>query len=192
MSSTISRDLARTAGLRPVPESRNEMRFRKVSSGSPRSFQTAIESIRQFEKAAAPRTPARPGNCQESVTTAGPWRFVATAEEQSLASQSLQSRWAIAAANAQPAGQAAAAGRSELLQTPVSSDPIEVLRAELLKWGMNPDSLDLSYVERPVYYPGGSYVNRLIVCSAGEFSADLMMRNPSVTALEIQRMGRSA
>lgn len=120
----------------------------------------------------------------------GPWRFVATAQAQEFASQSLQSRWAVMAANAQPPQPPAAQPASQQTSAPaLPSDPMEVLRAELFRRGMNPDALNLSYVERQVQYPGGSYVNRLIVCGGWEFSVDLMLKNPAVTALEIQRMG---
>jgi len=57
--------------------------------------------------------------------------------------------------------------------------------------GMSTSGLQVHYEEQPVYYPGGSYTNRDIVVSNGtkteRFSHDLTLRNPLITAAEIQR-----
>lgn len=68
---------------------------------------------------------------------------------------------------------------------------MERLASAMASLGMNPSGLDIKYSEELVWYPGGSYVNRLITVTSGSrserFSAELTARNPMVTAYEIQK-----
>lgn len=74
---------------------------------------------------------------------------------------------------------------------PAAASGMERLSSALSALGMNAAGLDIKYSEELVWYPGGSYVNRLITVTSGSrsesFSADLTARNPYVTAHEIQK-----
>jgi hypothetical protein len=67
-----------------------------------------------------------------------------------------------------------------------------VLGEALRKVGIEPSGLNLNYEETTVGYPGGSYINRLITCELSNglkesYDVGLMMKNPGLTAFEIQR-----
>lgn len=74
---------------------------------------------------------------------------------------------------------------------PAAAAGMDRLASAMASLGMNAAGLDMKYSEELVWYPGGSYVNRLITVTSGSrterFSADLTARNPLVTAYEIQK-----
>jgi hypothetical protein len=80
-------------------------------------------------------------------------------------------------------------------QNPAAS-AMTVLEAAMRRHGMNPGVYNLSYSEQVVAYPGGSYVNKLITADFGngkseQYMADLVLRNPDVAAVEMQRLTSS-
>lgn len=77
------------------------------------------------------------------------------------------------------------------------ADPIAVLRGALEQAGVNTAGYRFSYSADTVTYPGGSYPNRQVTVQTASgrtesYSADLMLRNPQVTVVEIQRLSRPA
>ena len=73
-------------------------------------------------------------------------------------------------------------------------DPVEVLKQALADAGVPAGGLQFSYSDDTVAYPGGSYQNRQVTVQAGgrkeQYSADLMLQNPWITAVEVQRLIR--
>jgi hypothetical protein len=69
---------------------------------------------------------------------------------------------------------------------------METLHEALRKANIEPSGLNLYYEELPVFYPGGSYVNKFITCELSatrkeSYDVNLMMKNPWLTAFEIGR-----
>jgi hypothetical protein len=69
------------------------------------------------------------------------------------------------------------------------------LRDALSAAGLNTAALNFEYVDQTVGYPGGSYQNRLITVTlpggvTENFGADLVLKNPNVTVVEIQNLLR--
>ena len=80
---------------------------------------------------------------------------------------------------------------------PVPADPIEVLKKALEDAGVSTIGMQFSYADDTVIYPGGSYQNKQVTVQTPngrkeQYSADLMMRSPWVTVVEIQRLSRPA
>jgi len=74
----------------------------------------------------------------------------------------------------------------------VSNDPVEILKNALSAAGLDPNRFSLTESSEVVNYPGGSYVNHLITADFGgglreSYGVELMLRNPQVTVVEIQR-----
>jgi hypothetical protein len=78
---------------------------------------------------------------------------------------------------------------------PTEHAAVIALRGALSAAGLNTAGIDFQYVDQTVGYPGGSYQNRLITVTLPSgvkenFGADLVMRNPQVTVVEIQNLLR--
>ena len=74
-----------------------------------------------------------------------------------------------------------------------ASDPVSILKAALEKAGISSAGMRFSYADDFVTYPGGGYANRQVTVELPNgrresYSADLMLRNPQVTVVEIQRL----
>ena len=74
----------------------------------------------------------------------------------------------------------------------ISIDAIAMLSANLRQRGFDPANFSFSYSEQPVYYPGGSYMNRQITAQVNgqieNYDAGLVMKNPEVAAVEMLRL----
>jgi hypothetical protein len=95
-----------------------------------------------------------------------------------------------AAPVAQPAPAASETPENPAVTT--AAAVVDVVRAALRKANIEPSGLNLYYEEIPVYYPGGSYVNRFVTLElAGgrkqSHDVGLMLKNPWLTAFEIGR-----
>ena len=78
---------------------------------------------------------------------------------------------------------------------PTEHAAVIALRDALSAAGLNTAGVNFEYVDQTVGYPGGSYQNRLITVTLPSgvkenFGADLVMRNPQVTVVEIQNLLR--
>ena len=74
--------------------------------------------------------------------------------------------------------------------------PIDVLKKKLDEMGINSAGLGLSESRTVVSYPGGSFVNHLINVDFGggvseNYDVGLMLRNPWLTAFEIDRLRKT-
>lgn len=109
-----------------------------------------------------------------------------------------------AAAPAAPAAPATpASGTGKVSATPAAgdtpptpSDPVSLLSAALTQAGIDPGTLNLSYSEQVVGYPGGSYVDRQITAhfpngKTERYDAGLVAKNPVVAVNEIGMMLQS-
>jgi hypothetical protein len=76
---------------------------------------------------------------------------------------------------------------------PPSQQAINALSDILSGYGINPASLGLSYSEKLVAGPAGTYTNRMITANfpsgkSQDYSAELTLKNPTVAAVEIMGM----
>ncbi len=74
-----------------------------------------------------------------------------------------------------------------------AAGPIEVLQNALRNAGLDPARFPMTEIHEVVGYPGGSYMNHQIVVDFGgglreSYDIGLMLRNPSVTVTEIERL----
>ncbi|HET8548976.1 MAG TPA: hypothetical protein VFL57_13260 [Bryobacteraceae bacterium] len=74
--------------------------------------------------------------------------------------------------------------------------PIDVLKNKLDEMGINSSGLQFTETRTAVGYPGGFYVNHLITVDFGagvteSYDVASTLRNPLLTALEIDRLRRS-
>jgi hypothetical protein len=88
---------------------------------------------------------------------------------------------------------AAQASAAPVEEVDANATPVEVLSERLRATGIDPAALNLTESREIVTYPGGSYENHLIKADFGDgiterYSVDLMLRNPQVTVVEIQRL----
>jgi hypothetical protein len=90
-----------------------------------------------------------------------------------------------------PAAPAAAAPSNTTTAAP-ATDPLSVLREAMQKAGIS-GTVGLTETNEIVQFPGGSYRNHLIKADFGNgvtenYSVDLMMKNPWLTAFEMKRL----
>jgi hypothetical protein len=76
--------------------------------------------------------------------------------------------------------------------TPVSADPVAVLKDALQRAGISTEGT-FQVVEQTVFFPAGSYVDKQIVADFGggkkeNFNVDLVMKNPAVAAADVKRL----
>ncbi len=72
-------------------------------------------------------------------------------------------------------------------------DPVKQFTDALRAAGIDPAPLGLTLSEQPMYYPGGSYLDREITAALPNgtqqrFSANLVQLNPSVAAVELRQL----
>lgn len=70
---------------------------------------------------------------------------------------------------------------------------IVALKDALKAAGIETNGIDFQYVDETVGYPGGSYQNRLVTVTLPggvreNYGADLVLKNPRVTVVEIQNL----
>jgi hypothetical protein len=96
-----------------------------------------------------------------------------------------------------PAATAAAVTEAAQAAAPATpAAPIDVLKKQLENMGVNAAGMQFRETRTVVGYPGGSYVNHTISVDLGggvaeNYDVGLMLRNPWLTAFEIDRLRKS-
>jgi hypothetical protein len=96
-------------------------------------------------------------------------------------------------AAATPSAPPASAATAPADEDPPTTDPVAALRTALKKVGIEPGSINFTYAEELIGYPGGSYMNKQITATfqngkSEHFDANLTLKNPRVAAGEIARL----